>query len=82
MVYMVKATAEMPLSSPLSARPSSNIASIQDSSGRKTVTDMLHMNTNTIQFIVPLGKLTGDSSAENTKYITTMHMMCIKTWHK
>lgn len=37
MVYMVKATAELPLASPLSARPSSNIVSDLDSSGRKTV---------------------------------------------
>lgn len=41
MIYMLKATAELPLPSPLTARPSSNIVSIPNDSGKEIVSQML-----------------------------------------
>ncbi|XP_074483047.1 cilia and flagella-associated protein 47-like isoform X1 [Sebastes fasciatus] len=46
MVYMVKATAELPLPSPLTARPSANIVSIPSNSGSAVCVSVLRLQCN------------------------------------
>lgn len=41
MVYVIKATGELPLPSTLTARPSKNIVMVHSTPGRKSVTQIL-----------------------------------------